>query len=116
MRIEVDEAALPPDPVVPACLQVRNFHGVANALHVRRRVRALRPKNRSYTAAQQVAYCVQKKDIIRLTKVLLARVKYSSLAPRERTLASSLFDVPKLLSAYESFQLKTRREEHRERR
>lgn len=52
MRIEVDEAALPSEPVVPARLQVRNFHGVANALHVRRRVRALWSKNRRHAAPQ----------------------------------------------------------------
>lgn len=46
VRIKVDETALPSESVVPACFQMRNFHSVANALHMRRGVRALRPKNR----------------------------------------------------------------------
>lgn len=54
--IKVDEAALPPEPVVPASFQMRNFHGVANTLHVGGGVRALRPKNRRDPAAQQVAH------------------------------------------------------------
>lgn len=56
MRIKVDKAALPSEPVVPACLQMWNLHGVANALYVGGGVRALRPKNRRYTASQQVAH------------------------------------------------------------
>lgn len=56
MRIEVDEAALPSEPIVPACLQMRNLHGVANALHMRGGVSALRAKNRRDSAAQQVAH------------------------------------------------------------
>lgn len=50
--IEVDEAALSSKPVVPARLQVRNFHGVAYALHVRCRVCTLRSKNRCHAASQ----------------------------------------------------------------
>lgn len=56
VRVEVDETALPSEPVVPTCLQMRNLHGVANALHVGGGVRALRPKNRRHPASQQVAH------------------------------------------------------------
>jgi hypothetical protein len=45
VRVEINEAALAAQPEVPAGFQVRDFHGVADALDVAGGLRRLRPEN-----------------------------------------------------------------------
>jgi hypothetical protein len=58
--VEVDEAALPAQPVVPAGLQVGYLHGVADALDVAGRLATLGAEDGRHATPQEVAHCTQR--------------------------------------------------------
>ena len=56
VRVEVDGVVVALEAEVPARLDVRDLHGVADRLHVRRRRPRLRPEQRRHAGPQQVAH------------------------------------------------------------
>ena len=56
MGVEVDGVVVALEAEVPARLDVRDLHGVADRLHVRRRRPRLRPEQRRHAGPQQVAH------------------------------------------------------------
>lgn len=70
MWVEVDEAAFPAETVIPARLQMRDLHGVADGLHVARCLPRLRPEDGGHAAAQQVTHCTGRIIYIQFPKLL----------------------------------------------
>ena len=56
MGVEVDGVVVALEAEVPARLDVRDLHGVADRLHVRRRRPRLRTEQRRHAGPQQVAH------------------------------------------------------------
>ena len=57
MGVEVDGVVVALEAEVPARLDVRDLHGVADRLHVRRRRPRLRPEQRRHARPEQVTHC-----------------------------------------------------------
>ena len=63
MGVEVDGVVVALEAEVPARLDVRDLHGVADRLHVRRRRPRLRTEQRRHAGSQQVAHCEKNKSV-----------------------------------------------------
>ena len=61
MGVEVDGVVVALEAEVPARLDVRDLHGVADRLHVRRRRPRLRTEERRHARPEQVAHCEKNK-------------------------------------------------------
>ena len=61
VRVEVDGVVVALEAEVPARLDVRDLHGVADRLHMRRRRPRLRPEQCRHARPQQVAHCEKNK-------------------------------------------------------
>lgn len=64
VRVQVDQAALASQPEVPPGLEMRDLHGVANALHVTGRLRRLRSEDGSHAGPQQVTHWNNSRDVV----------------------------------------------------